>query len=233
MTRTPLCHLDPMELDVMVEAGVVPLADYMSLSGGGVEADTRSAKTGYAPFGEKPQYGWTHWRGSRKRLNGLSPRPSFDGRIPEQPEAAHGNGCPWSQGSVWPARPSPLSGGGLLASREPGSAPTPLRLEHGVQAGETISPARPSLPPVPSIAGDPRCLIRGNAEPVRPSNVIPIALRTPPSRSACARLAAWLKQAARRFLWRGASVPDCRPCQWPALAKNAPRITRRGRQINQ
>lgn len=31
---------------------------------------------------EKPQYGETHWRGSRKRLNRLSRRPQT-GRIPE------------------------------------------------------------------------------------------------------------------------------------------------------
>lgn len=33
---------------------------------------------------EKPQYGGTHWQGSHE---------SGDKLIPEQPEAAHGNGC--------------------------------------------------------------------------------------------------------------------------------------------
>lgn len=52
--------------------------------------------------GEKPQYGLTHWRGSRKAVKSAQPTAitsivESNGRIHEQPEAAHGNGCPKSR----------------------------------------------------------------------------------------------------------------------------------------
>lgn len=136
MNRTPLRHLDPVMLDALAEAGVVPLSEYMSLSGGGVEGNAECA-----PY----------------RLASVSDGNGFR----TKGNADH------------------------IAQRR-----HRLRLYYRFRDLTMRRWRSARSAEMPS---------RYQARPARPNNII--ALRTP-SRSAGAKLAAWLEMARSLFFWR-------------------------------